>query len=81
MVPTSKILEEAIKHKADIIGLSGLPTPSLDEMAGVARGDGKVGYASTSLIGVQLHQRPTPHSELTMNTAALWSMCWMPAAV
>ena len=33
MVPAAKILEAAIEHKADIIGFSGLITPSLDEMA------------------------------------------------
>jgi 5-methyltetrahydrofolate--homocysteine methyltransferase len=32
MVPLNKILEEAEKHQVDIIGLSGLITPSLDEM-------------------------------------------------
>lgn len=36
MVPAETILEEAIKHKVDIIGLSGLITPSLDEMVFVA---------------------------------------------
>jgi len=36
MVPADKILDTAIKEKADIIGLSGLITPSLDEMAHVA---------------------------------------------
>ena len=36
MVPAAKILEEAKKHKVDIIGLSGLITPSLDEMVNVA---------------------------------------------
>ena len=36
MVPTDKILETAEKEKADIIGLSGLITPSLDEMVHVA---------------------------------------------
>ena len=36
MVPADKILDEAIKQKADIIGLSGLITPSLDEMVHVA---------------------------------------------
>src|SRR4026208_1913475 len=36
MVPTDKILDTAIKEKADIIGLSGLITPSLDEMVHVA---------------------------------------------
>lgn len=37
MVPMDKILDTAIKEKADIIGLSGLITPSLDEMVYVAR--------------------------------------------
>src|SRR5690349_4335424 len=35
MVPAAKILETAREHKADIIGLSGLITPSLDEMCHV----------------------------------------------
>ncbi len=37
MVPCETILEEAQKHNADIIGLSGLITPSLEEMIHVAR--------------------------------------------
>lgn len=37
MVSTDKILDAAIKHNVDIIGLSGLITPSLDEMVHVAR--------------------------------------------
>jgi 5-methyltetrahydrofolate--homocysteine methyltransferase len=37
MVPTDKILETAIREKVDMIGLSGLITPSLDEMVHVAR--------------------------------------------
>ena len=37
MVSCEKILDEAKNHKADIIGLSGLITPSLDEMVTVAR--------------------------------------------
>ncbi len=36
MVPADKILDTAVKEKADIIGLSGLITPSLDEMVHVA---------------------------------------------
>jgi 5-methyltetrahydrofolate--homocysteine methyltransferase len=36
MVPADKILETAVKEKVDIIGLSGLITPSLDEMVHVA---------------------------------------------
>lgn len=37
MVPADKILDAAIEYKADIIGLSGLITPSLDEMVHVAK--------------------------------------------
>ncbi|MEO6232821.1 MAG: vitamin B12 dependent-methionine synthase activation domain-containing protein [Ferruginibacter sp.] len=37
MVPSDKILAEAKKHKVDIIGLSGLITPSLDEMVHFAK--------------------------------------------
>ncbi|WP_069189788.1 methionine synthase [Candidatus Terasakiella magnetica] len=37
MVPTQTILDEAKKHNVDIIGLSGLITPSLEEMVNVAR--------------------------------------------
>jgi 5-methyltetrahydrofolate--homocysteine methyltransferase len=36
MVPTDKILQAAVDNKADIVGLSGLITPSLDEMVFVA---------------------------------------------
>ena len=36
MVPAKKIIDEAIKHQVDVIGLSGLITPSLDEMVYVA---------------------------------------------
>ncbi|MDE0771423.1 MAG: methionine synthase [Salibacteraceae bacterium] len=37
MVPANKILEAAIEHNVDVIGLSGLITPSLDEMVHVAK--------------------------------------------
>ena len=37
MVPADKILEAAIREKVDIIGLSGLITPSLDEMVHIAK--------------------------------------------
>jgi 5-methyltetrahydrofolate--homocysteine methyltransferase len=51
MVPTEKILAEAKKHKADVIGLSGLITPSLDEMVGVAAEMEKQGFQVPLLIG------------------------------
>src|ERR1700736_5162495 len=44
MVPAAKILEAAIAEQADIIGLSGLITPSLDEMCHVASEMGSKGF-------------------------------------
>ena len=51
MVPTEKILEEAKANNVDIIGLSGLITPSLDEMASVAAALEKEGFSTPLLIG------------------------------
>jgi 5-methyltetrahydrofolate--homocysteine methyltransferase len=51
MVQCSKILEVARQEKADIIGLSGLITPSLDEMAHVAREMERTGFKIPLLIG------------------------------
>ncbi|MCX7743070.1 MAG: methionine synthase [Flavobacteriales bacterium] len=51
MVPAEKILEEAKKHQVDIIGLSGLITPSLDEMVHVASEMQRLGFTIPLLIG------------------------------
>ncbi|KAF7648951.1 hypothetical protein LDENG_00149660 [Lucifuga dentata] len=51
MVPCDQILRESIKHKADIIGLSGLITPSLDEMIHVAKEMERLGMTTPLLIG------------------------------
>ncbi|MBI5783513.1 MAG: methionine synthase, partial [Gammaproteobacteria bacterium] len=51
MVPAARIIEEAKKHNADIIGLSGLITPSLDEMAHVAKEMQREGFKAPLLIG------------------------------
>ena len=51
MVPTQKILEEARKHQVDMIGLSGLITPSLDEMVNVAKEMERQGFKLPLLIG------------------------------
>jgi 5-methyltetrahydrofolate--homocysteine methyltransferase len=51
MVPAAKILEEAKKHNADIIGLSGLITPSLDEMSHVAKEMQRQDFRVPLLIG------------------------------
>ena len=51
MTPCEKILDTAIAEKADIIGLSGLITPSLDEMIHVAREMQRRGFKTPLLIG------------------------------
>jgi len=51
MVPCEKILERATAEKADMIGLSGLITPSLDEMVHVAREMERQGFKLPLLIG------------------------------
>ncbi|MEZ4365926.1 MAG: methionine synthase [Kofleriaceae bacterium] len=51
MVPTAKILDTAVELGADVIGLSGLITPSLDEMIGVAKEMERRGLTTPLLIG------------------------------
>jgi 5-methyltetrahydrofolate--homocysteine methyltransferase len=51
MVPTATILDTAIKENADVVGLSGLITPSLDEMVGVAEEMRRRGMRLPLLIG------------------------------
>src|SRR6202522_4523669 len=51
MVPCEKILERAKAEKADLIGLSGLITPSLDEMVHVAKEMERQGFKLPLLIG------------------------------
>jgi 5-methyltetrahydrofolate--homocysteine methyltransferase len=51
MVPAAKILETAREKKADVIGLSGLITPSLDEMVHVAQEMEREGFSLPLLIG------------------------------
>lgn len=51
MVPSEKILDEAIKHNVDAIGLSGLITPSLDEMVHLAKEMQRKNFTVPLLIG------------------------------
>jgi len=51
MVPAAKILQAAREVNADIVGLSGLITPSLDEMAYIAREMEREGFSVPLLIG------------------------------
>jgi 5-methyltetrahydrofolate--homocysteine methyltransferase len=50
MVPCEKILEAAREHRCDIIGLSGLITPSLDEMCWVASEMERQGFGDMPLL-------------------------------
>jgi len=58
MVPCEKILERARAERADIIGLSGLITPSLDEMVHVAREMQRLSFDIPLLIGGATTSRP-----------------------
>jgi 5-methyltetrahydrofolate--homocysteine methyltransferase len=60
MVPADRILEEAKKHNVDMIGLSGLITPSLDEMVFVAVRDGAPGLHHAA-ADRRRHHQPHPH--------------------
>lgn len=51
MVPCEKIVEAVKKHKPDLVGLSGLITPSLDEMVNVAKAFKREGLKTPILIG------------------------------
>ena len=51
MVPTEDILDAAKKHNVDMVGLSGLITPSLEEMVSVAQEMEKQGFKIPLLIG------------------------------
>jgi len=51
MVPANQILEKAKEEQVDIIGLSGLITPSLDEMVHIGKEMQRLGYDTPLLIG------------------------------
>ncbi|HXH64894.1 MAG TPA: methionine synthase, partial [Mariprofundaceae bacterium] len=51
MVPAATILEEAKRHEVDIIGLSGLITPSLDEMVHIAKEMKRLGFTIPIMLG------------------------------
>jgi len=51
MVPAQTILDEAKKHEVDIIGLSGLITPSLDEMVHIAKEMQRQGFTIPIMLG------------------------------
>ena len=69
MVPVQKILETAKREKADIIGLSGLITPSLDEMCHVAAEMEREGFSMPLLIGGATTSRVHTAVKITPNYA------------
>jgi 5-methyltetrahydrofolate--homocysteine methyltransferase len=75
MVPADKILDEAEAEDVDIIGLSGLITPSLDEMVTVAEAMQKRGMELPLLIGGATTSRA--HTALKIDTAYEPPVCWV----
>jgi 5-methyltetrahydrofolate--homocysteine methyltransferase len=69
MVPAQKILETARRENADIIGLSGLITPSLDEMCHVAAELEREGFKVPLLIGGATTSRVHTAVKITPNYA------------
>ncbi|HKL52906.1 MAG TPA: vitamin B12 dependent-methionine synthase activation domain-containing protein, partial [Wenzhouxiangellaceae bacterium] len=75
MVPTDKILDEAEKEDVDLIGLSGLITPSLDEMVTVAEAMKKRGMNLPLLIGGATTSRA--HTALKIDPQYDAPVCWV----
>src|SRR3981081_1221247 len=67
MVPAAKILETAKAENADIIGLSGLITPSLDEMCHVAGEMERQGFDLPLMIGGATTSRGPPRVKIHPN--------------
>ena len=77
MVPAQKILETAREEKADIIGLSGLITPSLDEMVNVAAEMEREGFDIPLLIGGRRPRKFIPPCGLNRSIPERPSTCRM----
>ncbi|MGE5525594.1 MAG: methionine synthase, partial [Rhodospirillaceae bacterium] len=78
MVPWQKISEVARKENADIIGLSGLITPSLEEMANNAREMQREGYTIPLLIGGATTSRT--HTAVKIAPHYKGPVVWVPDA-
>ncbi|MBS0570684.1 MAG: cobalamin-dependent protein, partial [Proteobacteria bacterium] len=74
MVPAQKILDTAIAEKADMIGVSGLITPSLEEMAHVAKEMKRQNFNIPLLIGGATTSRAHTALKIEPNyeTACVW---------
>jgi len=78
MVPCEKILDTAIKEEADMIGLSGLITPSLEEMAHVAKEMQRLGFKMPLLIGGATTSRT--HTAVKIEPNYEGPVVWVPDA-
>jgi 5-methyltetrahydrofolate--homocysteine methyltransferase len=78
MVPAAKILETAKTEKCDIVGLSGLITPSLDEMVYVASEMKRLGMTQPLLIGGATTSRV--HTAVKIDPAFDGSVVYVPDA-
>ncbi|MSQ58162.1 MAG: methionine synthase [Betaproteobacteria bacterium] len=78
MVPAQKILDTAIAEKADIIGLSGLITPSLEEMSHVAKEMQRQGFTIPLLIGGATTSRV--HTAVKIEPGYHGPTVWVPDA-
>jgi 5-methyltetrahydrofolate--homocysteine methyltransferase len=78
MVPAEKILETAKREKADFVGLSGLITPSLEEMAHVASEMQRLGFEVPLLIGGATTSRT--HTAVKIEPKYSGPVVWVPDA-
>jgi 5-methyltetrahydrofolate--homocysteine methyltransferase len=78
MVSTEKILDTAIKENVDIIGLSGLITPSLEEMSHVAKEMQRLGFTIPLLIGGATTSRT--HTAVKIEPHYTGPTVWVPDA-
>ncbi|MGA7949762.1 MAG: methionine synthase, partial [Thiobacillaceae bacterium] len=78
MVPADKILDTAEKEGADIVGLSGLITPSLEEMAHVAKEMQRRGMRQPLLIGGATTSRA--HTAVKIEPNYAQPVVWVPDA-
>src|SRR4030095_2827936 len=69
MVPCDKILQTALDENADMIGLSGLITPSLDEMVYVAKEMERRGFELPLLIGGDTTTKQHTHARITTRSS------------
>ena len=78
MVPAERILETARNERADLVGLSGLITPSLEEMAHVAKEMQRLGFTVPLLIGGATTSRT--HTAVKIEPGYSGPTVWVPDA-